>query len=61
MSKDDNAFFVGVVLDDSKKRVINEYDDLWNTKELVWEKMYKILCHGKIRDIHYYHIKGKID
>jgi hypothetical protein len=55
----DNAFFVGVILADSTKRVTKQYDDLWNTKELVWEKVYKVLTQGKIINVTYYDIKGK--
>lgn len=60
LSGDDNAFFVGVILSDEKeKRYTKEYDDLWNTKELIWEKVYKILTQGKILNVNYYDIKGK--
>ena len=59
LSKNDNAFFVGVVLSEYNKRYTKEYDDLWCTKELVWEKLYKILAQGRIIDVTYYDIKGK--
>ena len=57
----DNAFFVGVILSEHDKRYTKEYDDLWNTKELIWEKVYKVLVQGKIVDVSYYHIKGKAE
>ena len=59
LSKNDNSFFVGVVLSEYNKRYTKEYDDLWCTKELVWEKLYKILAQGRIIDVTYYDIKGK--
>ena len=40
---DDNAFFVGVILSASEKRYTKEYDDLWNSKEFIWEKVYIVL------------------
>jgi len=55
----DNAFFVGVILSESRKRYTKEYDDMWNTKELIWEKVYKVLAQGKIISVNYYDIKGK--
>ncbi len=55
----DNAFFVGVILSEYQKRYTKEYDDMWNTKELIWEKVYKVLTQGKIISINYYDIKGK--
>ena len=58
LSREDNAFFVGVVLSGTEKRYTREYDDMWNTKELVWEKMYKVLTQGKIINVSYYDIKG---
>lgn len=61
LSMDDNAFFVGVILSEKRKRYTKEYDDLWNTKELVWEKMYKVLTQGKIINVTYYDIKGRAD
>ncbi len=59
LSMSDNAFFVGVILSESEKRYTKEYDDLWNTKELIWEKVYKVLTQGKIINVTYYDIKGK--
>ena len=59
LSLGDNAFSIGVVLSSRGKYITKEYDDLWNTKELIWEKMYKILTHGKIINVSYYDIKGK--
>ena len=61
LSMNDNAFFVAVILSEYDRRFVKEYDDLWCTKELIWEKVYKVLCQGKIRDVYYYHIKGKIN
>lgn len=59
LSMNDNAFFVGMVLSEHDKRYTKEYDDLWNTKELIWEKVYKILAQGRIINVSYYDIKGK--
>ena len=61
LSMDDNTFFVGMVLSESNKRTVKEYDDLWCTKELIWEKVYKILTRGKIINVTYYDIKGKAE
>ncbi len=61
LSQDDNAFFIGVVLSGKKKRHVKEYDDLWCTKELIWEKVYKVLTQGKVININHYDIKGKAD
>ena len=61
LSKNDNAFFVGIILSESNRRTTKEYDDLWNTKELIWEKVYKVLTQGKIVNITYYDIKGKAE
>jgi len=61
LSKDDNAFFVGMVLSESNKRLVKEYDDMWNTRELVWEKVYNILTQGRIISVTYYDIKGRVD
>ena len=61
LSCEDNAFFIGMVLSHSEKRYTKEYDDLWCTKELVWEKVYKVLTQGKIINVTYYDIKGKAD
>ena len=58
--KNDNAFSIGVVLSKSKKHVVKEYDDLWCTKELIWEKVYKVLTQGRIIKVNYYDIKGKL-
>ena len=55
----DNAFFVGVILEGKEKRYTKEYDDLWCTKELVWEKVYKVLTQGRIISVNHYDIKGK--
>ncbi len=60
LSFDDNAFFVGIVVSEEKNTsYTNHLDDLWNTKQFIWEKVYKVLVQGKIVDINYYHIKGK--
>ena len=59
LSLDDNAFSVGVVLSEKDRRYTKEYDDLWCTKELVWEKVYKVLTQGRIVSVTYYDIKGK--
>ena len=62
LSRDDNAFFIGVVVaDEINRRFTKQYDDMWGTQELIWEKVYKVLVRGKIEDIHYYHIKGKLN
>lgn len=58
---DDSAFFVGIVLQAKKVSRTKEYDDLWGTKELVWEKVYKIYAQGKIQNIHHYKIRGKLN
>ena len=55
----DNAFFIGVVLSGTEKRYTKEYDDLWCTKELIWEKVYKVLTQGRIISVTHYDIKGK--
>ena len=57
----DNAFFVGIVLSHKKNTQTITHDDLWNTKEFIWEKVYKVLVQGKIRDISYYNIKEKLN
>ena len=59
LSLDDNAFSIGIIVSCQNKRKTKEYDDFWNTKELIWEKVYKVLVQGKIQNIYYYHIKGK--
>ena len=59
LSTNDNAFFVAMILSASEKRYTKEYDDLWCTKELVWEKVYKVLTQGRIISVNYYDIKGK--
>ena len=62
LSMNDNAFFVGMILSSEKeKRHTKQYDDMWHTKELIWEKVYKVLVQGKIVDVSYYHIKGKAE
>ena len=58
-SGDDNAFSVGMILSKSERRHTKEYDDLWNTKELIWEKVYKVMTQGKIMNVTHYDIKGK--
>ncbi len=55
----DNAFFVAVILSEYDRRFVKEYDDLWCTKELIWEKVYKVFTQGKIVSVTYYDIKGK--
>ena len=57
LSLNKNAFSVGIVISSKNKRRTKEYDDLWNTKELVWEKVYKVLTQGKIVNVTYYDIK----
>ena len=59
LSMSDNTFFVGVIISRSEKRYTKQYDDLWNTKELIWEKVYKVLTQGKIISVTYYDIKGR--
>ena len=59
LSKHDNAFSIGLILDSSTERKTKNHDDLWNTKELIWEKVYKVLTQGKIINVSYYNIKGK--
>lgn len=61
MSLPDNAFSIGVIVSESNKRYTKEYDDMWCTKELIWEKVYKVLTHGRIIDVTYYQIKGKVE
>ena len=61
LSQDDNAFFIGMVLSGKESRYVKEYDDLWCTKELIWEKVYKVLTQGKIININHYNIKGKAE
>ena len=60
LSLNDNAYSIGVIIESKEKRETKEYDDLWNTKELVWKKVYKVLTQGKIIKISYYDIKGKL-
>ena len=57
---DDNAFFIGVVLSKNESRVTKERDDMWNTKELIWEKVYKVMAQGRIIDVNHYSIEGKL-
>tara|TARA_R100000697_G_C5364826_1_gene175652 strand:+ start:326 stop:556 length:231 start_codon:yes stop_codon:yes gene_type:complete len=59
LSKHDNAFFVGVIVEDCTRRYTRQYDDLWNTKELIWEKVYKVMTQGKIIKVNFYDIKGR--
>lgn len=59
LSMDDNAFFVAMILSETENRYTIERDDLWCTKELIWEKMYKVLTQGRILNVTYYDIKGK--
>ena len=61
LSQDGNAFFIGMILSGKEKRYVKEYDDLWCTKELIWEKVYKVLTQGKIININHYDIKGKAE
>ena len=61
LSQDDNAFFIGMVLSGKESRYVKEYDDLWCTKELIWEKVYKVLTQGKIININHYDIKGSAE
>ena len=42
-----------------ERECTKEYDDLWCTKELVWEKVYKVYAQSKIINVSYYDIKGK--
>ena len=58
LSLSDNAFSIGMILSSRDKREVKEYDDMWNTKELIWEKVYKVLVQGKILNVNYYDIKG---
>ena len=58
LSLSDNAFSIGMILSSRDKREVKEYDDMWNTKELIWEKVYKVLVQGKILDVTHYNIKG---
>ena len=53
LSMNDNAFFVGMILSENERRYTKEYDDLWCTKELIWEKVYKVLTQGKIISVTY--------
>lgn len=59
LSQNDNAFFVGIVVGEKDIRYTRELDDMWNTKELIWEKVYKVYAQSKILDVTYYDIKGK--
>ena len=59
LSLNDNAYSIGMIISSSEKRFTKEYDDLWCTKELVWEKVYKVLTLGRIINVNYYDIKGK--
>ena len=60
LSENDNAFFVGIVIEAKEKRYTREHDDMWNTKELIWEKVYKVLVQGRIIDVNYYNIEGTL-
>ena len=59
LSQNDNTFFIGIVLGAKENRYTREIDDLWNTKELIWEKVYKVYSQSRILDVTYYDIKGK--
>ena len=59
LSLDDNAYAIGVIINSKQKRKVKEYDDLWCTKELVWENVYKVFAQGRIINISYYDIKSK--
>ncbi len=59
LSLDDNAYAIGVIIDSKNKRKVKEYDDMWNTKELIWEKVYNVLVQGRVINISYYDIKSK--
>ena len=61
LSQNDNTFFIGIVLGTKENKYTREIDDLWNTKELIWEKVYKVLTQGKIININHYDIKGKAE
>ena len=61
LSQNDNTFFIGIILSAKENRYTRELDDLWNTKELIWEKVYKVYARGKIHNINHYAIKGKIN
>ena len=61
LSQDGNTFFIGMILSEKEKRYVKEYDDLWCTKELIWEKVYKVLTQGKVININHYDIKGKAE
>jgi hypothetical protein len=56
----DSAFSIGLILSTQENRMTKTHNDLWNTKELIWEKVYKVLTLGKIISINYYDIKGKV-
>lgn len=59
LSQNDNTFFIGIVLGTKENKYTREIDDLWNTKELIWEKVYKVYSQSRILDVTYYDIKGK--
>ena len=59
LSQNDNTFFIGIILSAKENRYTRELDDLWNTKELIWEKVYKVYSQSRILDVTYYDIKGK--
>ena len=59
LSKGDNTFFFGIVVGEKEIRYTKEHDDMWNTKELIWEKVYKVYAQSKIINVSYYDIKGK--
>jgi len=59
LSRNDNTFFVGIVVGEKDIRYTRELDDMWNTKELIWEKVYKVLAHSRILEVTFYDIKGK--
>ena len=61
LSQSDSAFFVGLILTNQKdKRSVREHDDMWCTKELIWEKVYKVMAQGRIIDVNHYSIEGKL-
>lgn len=60
LSENDNAFFVGIVLDvdaSFKTMVVN---DLWKTKKRNNTVLYKVIMQGKIKTLTDNLIKGKL-
>ena len=49
-----------MILSEKNRRYTKEYDDLWCTKELIWEKVYKVMAQGRIIDVNHYSIEGKL-